>query len=375
MLSLPSAGVETNPPDPAASKPTLQKAEVGTLLAWTHDKLPDGLAERARLLPGVEAATEVRSGIAWLSAWTRDDGTTSNPPAGYEIPIEVAAVDPASYPTFVPPADRAKLLGLGRGEALMGAGGAKLRGIEEHGSLNFGESEILVGGVLEEELVGAHEAVVSWETGVKLGIDSAKYLLLEMAPGAHRSDVDARLRGLVEPGVPMRVRGPGETPVFRHGDAVLPLVRLKELFGEFAAAPEPGGNLDIDPAWLKANIVESWVPILGKVRCHKAIIPALAAALDEIERRGLGGLVHRGDYGGCFNARYMSSEAGAGISHHTFGVAFDFNVQENPVGRVPTLDPRLVEIIERWGFSWGGRWLIPDGMHFEFLRWPLGPKG
>jgi hypothetical protein len=32
------------------------------------------------------------------------------------------------------------------------------------------------------------------------------------------------------------------------------------------------------------------------------------------------------------------------------------------------MDPRVVEIFERWGFEWGGRWLVPDPMHFEFVR-------
>ena len=30
--------------------------------------------------------------------------------------------------------------------------------------------------------------------------------------------------------------------------------------------------------------------------------------------------------------------------------------------------PRLVSAFERWGFTWGGRWLVPDGMHFEIIR-------
>jgi hypothetical protein len=29
------------------------------------------------------------------------------------------------------------------------------------------------------------------------------------------------------------------------------------------------------------------------------------------------------------------------------------------------MDPRVVSIMEKWGFRWGGRWSPPDGHHFE----------
>ncbi|MGH2687360.1 MAG: M15 family metallopeptidase [Actinomycetota bacterium] len=29
-------------------------------------------------------------------------------------------------------------------------------------------------------------------------------------------------------------------------------------------------------------------------------------------------------------------------------------------------------MFERWGFEWGGRWLVPDPMHFE-LTPPVAP--
>jgi hypothetical protein len=32
----------------------------------------------------------------------------------------------------------------------------------------------------------------------------------------------------------------------------------------------------------------------------------------------------------------------------------------------------LVAIFRRWGFTWGGRWMRPDGMHFEFQCFPPG---
>jgi hypothetical protein len=97
--------------------------------------------------------------------------------------------------------------------------------------------------------------------------------------------------------------------------------------------------------------------------------------MDEVSRRGLGGLISADDFGGCFSPRFLNRDAESGLSHHAWGIALDLNASENPFGANPALDPRVVEILERWGFTWGGRWLLPDGMHFEFLRWPLSPKG
>ena len=48
-------------------------------------------------------------------------------------------------------------------------------------------------------------------------------------------------------------------------------------------------------------------------------------------------------------------------------VTVDLNASRNPQGSPPHQDLRLVHVMERHGFSWGGRWpTVPDGMHFEF---------
>jgi hypothetical protein len=151
-------------------------------------------------------------------------------------------------------------------------------------------------------------------------------------------------------------------------------VKLKELFGEFAAAVNPDGSLRVDPAWVAANITTATVPRLGRVRCHRRLMPQLQGAFDEIARRGLDRFVDPGQYAGCFVPKFLSEDAGEGISHHTWGVAFDINASANPVGREPRMDPRLVAVFERWGFTWGGRWLVPDGMHFEFRGFPIAPR-
>jgi alkylation response protein AidB-like acyl-CoA dehydrogenase len=158
--------------------------------------------------------------------------------------------------------------------------------------------------------------------------------------------------------------------VFRHGDAVLPSLALKETFGEFAAAPIEGGFLRIEDRWVTRNIRTARVPRLGTVRCHRRILPMLRGALQELVDRGLAGLVDPAQYGGCFSPRFLNRNPAAGLSHHAWGVAIDINVAQNPYGAEPRMDRRVVEVFERWGFTWGGRWLVPDAMHFEFMRFP-----
>lgn len=383
MLSLPTSGrmppastsgsrIQSQEPEAALR---LGKAPITTLLAWTPGGLPPGLAGAARGIPGVSAVAEIRSGIAWLSSWSNQVEAPISAPAGLAIPVEIAAVDPEQYAAFVPPGDRAKFLELSRGGALLGRAGSRLRGVEAQGSLRFADTDLSVVGVVDDELIGGHEVIVSAATGTQVGITTPRYLLIFLNPEASRSQVEDELRRVLPPGTRVRVRAPGETPVFRHGDAVLSVSQIKELFGEFAARPEADGTIQIDPAWVEENIVTASVPLLGTLRCHKAILPQIRAAFEEISRRGLGGLVHAGDFGGCYSARFLNRDEESALSHHAWGAAFDLNVSENPFGAEPSIDPRLVEILDRWGFAWGGRWLVPDGMHFEFLRWPLGPKG
>ena len=146
----------------------------------------------------------------------------------------------------------------------------------------------------------------------------------------------------------------------------------KVLFGEFAARviPGTGGYLDVDPSFVARHIVSQAVPILGDVTCNKAIMPLLRDALGQIAAEGLAGLIHRSDYGGCYVARIIPDVPGEPISHHAWGTAIDINVSENPFGGAPHQDPGVVAAFQRWGFTWGGRFIVPDGMHFEFLRSP-----
>jgi hypothetical protein len=143
-------------------------------------------------------------------------------------------------------------------------------------------------------------------------------------------------------------------------------VQLKRNFGEFAVRLPYGEDwIDIEPRWVRRNIVTRRVPILGAVTCHRAMIAPLRRALGRLQRQGLARLVDPGDYAGCFAARRIPGSGS--LSLHAWGLAVDINASENPQGSKPRQDPRLVRAFEGVGFAWGGRWpTAPDGMHFEW---------
>jgi hypothetical protein len=234
---------------------------------------------------------------------------------------------------------------------------------------------VTIAGVVPDEVIGAHEVFVSRAEAHILGVDIEQYVLLQAPDGVSH----AGIRALVAAGTLMRIRGPGEAHFLRQADAVLPPVMMKAAFGEFAADPNllPGQWLAMAPEWQSQHIVSAPVPILGTARCNTALIPQLRAALTQVRRRGLASLIRPGDYGGCFAARVIPGSPGDALSAHAWGAAIDINVSANQVGAPPHQDPRLVAIFKRWGFTWGGNWMRPDGMHFEFQCFPpgLGPSG
>jgi len=154
----------------------------------------------------------------------------------------------------------------------------------------------------------------------------------------------------------------------RHGDAVLPQIFIKTALGEFGYGSRSGSEFSQDPAYIDAYIIEADVPILGAVTCHETVVDMLRGAMTELVDNGLGHLVEPAGFAGCWNPRYIRATTGrpAGISRHAWGAALDLNAAANPVGSAGTQDPRLVAVMGDWGFTWGGDWLVPDPMHFEY---------
>ncbi|MGZ8593765.1 MAG: hypothetical protein ACXWYC_10760, partial [Actinomycetota bacterium] len=308
-----------NAPSPASNGPAAPEGAPeapSTFLAWVPGGLPRGFARSVAGLSSIDRITAVAEDNVWMTrSWSPDGSLVDHPTRPYAIPIDAAAVSPRSFGAFLPPPDRAVVAALADGQGVLGATSAALRGLGPGAELAFeGGARIRIVDVLPDELVGAAELLVSKATGATIGVHRQRYLLVQPLDDGSLSSsgLIRQLRPLLpaDLGIYRRVqvRAPGETPYFRSGDAVLPPVMIKALFGEFAARPSPGrpGYLDVDPAWVRTHIVTVSVPLLGEVTCNRALVPQLRDAMSALQRRGLGSLIE--SYAGCFAPKFVNRD-------------------------------------------------------------------
>jgi hypothetical protein len=343
-----------------------------TFLAWTPGGLPSGFEARVRRLPSIRHVAVVASDVTWMTRSISAEGQVVDQPKPlFAIPLESTSVNPTRFADFLPQADRSDIeAALAAGEGVLGESSAELRRIGPGGTIEFGRTSVRIAAVLPDELVGASELLVSSDVGNKIGVSEDRYALLQPDSSPTAAQLTRTLARFVPSDLPVQVRAPGETPYPRQGDSVLPPVKIKQLFGEFAARPDPNnpGFLDVDPAWVRQHIEERHLPLVGNIQCNVALFPQLKGAIDELLRRGLGNLIHTEH--GCYVPKFILNDPHAPISHHTWGMAFDLNLAGNEYGQPPHQDPRLVRILAKWGFIWGGRFIVPDGNHFEYRRPP-----
>jgi hypothetical protein len=95
--------------------------------------------------------------------------------------------------------------------------------------------------------------------------------------------------------------------------------------------------------------------------------------------RGLGGTIdvtNANTYGGCHLARFnrLTPDSSLGfLSRHSWAMAFDTNTVGSCQGCAPpdfATRPggcTAVQVFRKHGFAWGGNFLTPDGMHFEYV--------
>jgi len=149
---------------------------------------------------------------------------------------------------------------------------------------------------------------------------------------------------------------------------ILTQSQVENKFGKFKYREDRGGRIIIDEKWIQKNICYEELPIVGKVQCHYKILTHLMLAFYYIEKNNLADKIDIEDFrrlGGCFVPRHKGWNPQRSLSRHSWGIAIDINVRENPYGKPPKQHPSIVNSLEKRGFLWGGRWAIKDGMHFE----------
>ena len=166
---------------------------------------------------------------------------------------------------------------------------------------------------------GAAELLVSKATGATIGVHRQRYLLVQPRGGgsARRS---SSARGCARCSPPTwgstaacRCGRRAETPYFRSGDAVLPPVMIKTLFGEFAARPSP----DVRATWTSIPPGCARTSSPSTFRCSAGLVQPRARPpaprRDVVARTPWPRPAHQ-SYAGCFAPKFVNRDPTAMLS-------------------------------------------------------------
>lgn len=358
---------------PDAADPSVAEGTAGSsLIVWAHGGIPTQMLPVVASLPDVDAAALMRADTLGLTSSRDASGAPVDAPGnGFRIPVEVAAVDPVEYAaTMAPGVDRDLVASLAPRTVLLSQTSARLRRLDVGASLDLARLPGLrVAGIVADGAVGRAEIVLPMVDADAAGIELEGTIFLRhhAAPGPPTQALSDAVTALVPAGITARVVDVGSGFEGRRAPLVLSLAQVKERFGEPAYRPRDGvRDVDVNGAFISASIVSTTVPILGTVRCHRDIIDDLRGALNDIVAAGLAGTIDPSRYAGCFTARRIDT-TGSSLSHHTWGIALDINVDLSLPGLGPPPDPEVIAAFERHGFRWGGDFLMPDNHHFEWV--------
>lgn len=138
----------------------------------------------------------------------------------------------------------------------------------------------------------------------------------------------------------------------------------------------------ISPDWERERITRISLPeplpyagdsklLVKQVAVHRSIASSASKVFCEIHAKGLWKALE--NYGGGYNFRTIRGRSDK-LSLHSFGIAFDFDVNDNPLGSTGrdaqghwTMHPDIVAIFEANNWFWGGKYQgRKDPMHFQY---------
>jgi hypothetical protein len=309
--------------------------------------------------------------------------------AGWAFPLAVTAL-PLDVVGAVMGRDIATPLS--QGQVVMGKTSADLRGAQAGDTVdlvavNGSIQRFTIGLVAPDSRVGGTEILMSLPEADQLGATLTTSVLVYGQFDRDALESAMAARGLT---TSTRIRVRRSWDAF-DPDSTLGMARTKQLLGEFDyyyAGISTLGWTSMSPEWKAAYLptVRESYPTGIRAICNFVIQPDLRAALAEVASTypGLvaasGGSAFTGidvgntnSYGGCGTGQVrfarITQNLGS-ISRHSWAQPIDMSTAANCQGCTPKFDCRIVRIFRAHGFAWGGNFLTPDGMHFEWVGEP-----
>lgn len=318
----------------------------------------------------------LRVGALGMVRITRAGVTVHAPPAGYLVPTVFIGMPRAALAGIMG-ADVSSVLT--RDTVILNELGAEITGaivgdVIAMSAKNGSVQEFTIVGIRPYSQIGSSELVMNTDAVARLGATFDTEVVAWGFSSRDAFDEAVRLSGLV---------GRHETKVSRSWDASSPdrtlsTLVVKSLIGEPWYRFNSDGSISMHPEWEAANlpparvVLNPTIPI--RARCHLQVAEAISAALADVVAAGLSAQIEVDNanlYGGCFNARFnrLSGQIGS-LSRHAYAIALDTNTVSNCQGCIPAMHCGVVRIFRKHGFAWGGNFLRPDGMHFEWIGEP-----
>ncbi|MFN3254977.1 MAG: M15 family metallopeptidase [Ilumatobacter sp.] len=337
---------------------------------------PDVEARALAAAASVGADSTVRHAASiGMTAVTRRGTFVQQAPSGFAYPMGTTVLEPSAIRAFMGDGVAATL---GEQHVVMGAQTAALRGAIAGDTITLqaswgGPVDFTIGSVVPDSVTGGTELLLTPAGAARIGLSRASSVMIWNFGDRVALDQALVDNQLVSTSVRIRRSWEPADP-----DSTLGMGAAKALMGEFAYRVNADGSVSIDSAWTNENLPSGRTLLNGDVpivaRCHRAIEPALRAALADVAAAGLAWTINTVDAnraGGCYNPRFnrLAQNSSIGfLSRHTWAMAIDTNTIGSCQGCAPPdIDCRTVRIFRKHGFAWGGNFLTPDGMHFEWV--------
>ncbi len=281
---------------------------------------------------------------------------------------------------------------ISQGMVVMGQTSASLRGAQAGDTVDLVPANgpirtFTIGLVAADDLVGGAEIVMGFAQADALGATLTTRVLVYGQFDRARLEAAMAARGITG-STKIRVRRSWDA---FDPDSTLGMARTKQVLGEFDyyyAGITNEGWTAMSPEWVTAYLPadrELYASTGIRALCHFVVQPALRAALDEVATTYPGLVNSSGDpnsqstgidvantnsFGGCgiglVRFARITQNLGS-ISRHSWAQPIDMSTSANAQGNTPKMDCRIVYIFRAHGFAWGGNFLTPDGMHFEWV--------